>query len=100
MTIIKVMKTLPLAEMKAKFSALLNDVENEHDQITVTRNGVPSAVVVSAYEWESLQETLALLSDQAAVSELKEAEESIAEGELYSTEDVLAELAERRSQDA
>lgn len=44
------MKTLPLAEVKARFSALVSDVESEHDQITVTRNGVPSVVVLSADE--------------------------------------------------
>ncbi|WP_158546690.1 type II toxin-antitoxin system Phd/YefM family antitoxin [Halopolyspora algeriensis] len=91
------MKTLPLAEVKAKLSSLLSEVEREHDEITVTRNGVPSAVVISADEWESLQETLAVLSDQDALADLKEARETTAEGELYDTDDVLAEFEQQRS---
>lgn len=91
------MKTLPLAEVKARFSALVSDVENEHDQITVTRNGVPSAVVLSADEWESLQETLAVLSDQQAVADLQESADNIAEGELCDTDEVLEEFEQRRS---
>lgn len=94
------MKVLPLAEVKAHLSALVSEVESEHDQITVTRNGVPAAMVVSVAEWESLQETLAVLRDPQAMAELREAEETRAAGEVYSTEDVLAEFAARRSQSA
>jgi prevent-host-death family protein len=94
------MKVLPLAEVKAHLSALVSEVESQHDQITVTRNGTPAAIVVSVAEWESLQETLAVLSDPQAVAELAEAEESLAAGEVYSTEEVLADFAARRSQTA
>lgn len=94
------MKVLPLAEVKAHLSALVAEVESEHDQITVTRNGKPAAMVVSVAEWESLQETLAVLSDPQAVAELREAEETLAAGEVYSTEEVLADFAARRSQSA
>lgn len=94
------MKVLPLAEVKAHLSALLSEVESQHDQITITRHGIPAAMVVSVAEWESLQETLAVLSDPQAVADLRDAEESRAAGEIYSTDEVLAELAARRSQSA
>jgi prevent-host-death family protein len=67
------MKVLPLAEVKAHLSASVSEVESQHDQITITRNGVPAAMVVSVAEWESLQETLAVLSDSQAVVDLREA---------------------------
>lgn len=100
MTIIRTMKVLPLAEVKAHLSALVSEVESQHGQITVTRNGTPAAMVVSVAEWESLQETLAVLSDPQAVSDLREAETSRATGEVYSTDDVLADFEARRSQSA
>jgi antitoxin YefM len=53
-------------------------------------------MVVSMAEWESRQETLAVLSDPQAVADLRDAEESRAAGEIYSTDEVLAELAARR----
>jgi len=99
-TRIRTMKVLPLAEVKAHLSALVSDVESEHEQITVTRNGVPAAMVVSVAEWESLQETLAVLSDPKTVADLREAEETRAGGEVYSTEEVLAEFEARRSRPA
>ncbi|MGH3801128.1 MAG: type II toxin-antitoxin system Phd/YefM family antitoxin [Pseudonocardiaceae bacterium] len=94
------MKVLPLAEVKAHLSALVSEVELQHDQITITRNGAPAAMVVSVAEWESLQETLAVLSDPQAVADLREAEVSRAVGEVYSTDEVLADLKARRSQSA
>ena len=100
MTIIRTMKTLPLAEVKAHLSALVSEVELQHDQITITRNGVPAAMVVSVAEWESLQETLAVLSDPQAVADLREAEVSRIAGQVYSTDEVLADFKARRSQSA
>jgi antitoxin YefM len=91
------MKVLPLAEVKAHLSALVSEVESAHDQITVTRNGVPAAMVVSVAEWEELQETIAVLSDAGTVADLREAEATRAEGELHSTADVLADFAARRA---
>ena len=38
-------ETRPLAEVKAKLSAMVDRVEHTHDRITVTRNGRPAAVV-------------------------------------------------------
>lgn len=94
------MKILPLAEVKAHLSALVSEVELQHDQITITRNGAPAAMVVSVTEWESLQETLAVLSDPQASADLREAELSRAAGEVYSTDEVLADFEARRSQSA
>lgn len=94
------MKVLPLAEVKAHLSALVSEVESQHDQITVTRNGVPAAMMVSVAEWESLQETLAVLGDPQALAELREAQESREAGESSRTDEVLADFEARRSRSA
>jgi antitoxin YefM len=54
---------LPLAEVKAKFSEMVDRVEQQHDRITVTRNGRPAAVLMSADDLAALEDTLELLSD-------------------------------------
>jgi PHD/YefM family antitoxin component YafN of YafNO toxin-antitoxin module len=48
--------------------------------VIVTRNGVPVVVVVSVEEFESLEETLEILSDRDTVAALHESEQQIAEG--------------------
>lgn len=89
------MDTLPLAEVKTRLSELVTRVQQQHDQITVTRNGRPAAVVVSLDEWESLHETLEILADTDMVAAIRQAREEIARGEVYPTDDVLADFHQR-----
>ncbi len=72
MTIIVVMaETLPLATVKAHLSELIEQVSAQHDRIIVTRNGRPAAVLVSPDDLESLEETLAVLSDPGLLSQVR-----------------------------
>ena len=64
------MRILPLAEVKAKLSQLVADVAATDEEVTITKNGRATAVLVSHEEFESWQETLAVLSDQALVKEI------------------------------
>ncbi len=63
---------LSLAFVKARFSEMVDRVEHTHDRITVTRNGHPAAVLISPDELASLEDTLDLLSDPAAMAQLRE----------------------------
>ena len=100
LTIIQTMETLPLADVKARLSELVARVQKQHDQVTVTRNGRPAAVVVSIDEWESLQETLEILSDPEAVAAIVAGRDEVARGEVFTTEDILRDLAARRAESA
>jgi prevent-host-death family protein len=57
------MKVLPLAEAKAKLSKLVAEVSATDEEITITRNGRATAVLVSHDEFESWKETAEILSD-------------------------------------
>ena len=65
------MRILPLAEAKAKLSQLVADVANTDEEVTITKNGRAAAVLVSYEEFESWQETLAVLSDRELVKEIR-----------------------------
>lgn len=82
--------TLPLAEVKAKFSEMVDRVEHTHDRITVTRNGRRAAVLISPQELEALEDTLDLLSDPVAMAELAESEREFAAGNFISGEELRA----------
>lgn len=43
---------------RGKLNEFVDAVSSTQDQITITKNGAPAAVLVGADEWESLQETL------------------------------------------
>lgn len=82
MTIILVMDdTLPLAEIKARLSEIVDRVEGQHQRVTLTRNGRPAAVLVSPSDLQALEDTLALLADPAALDEIAKARGEIARGE-------------------
>lgn len=65
------MKTLPLSEVKANLSGLVEDVERRDEEVMITKNGRPAAVLVSPDEYESWKETLAVRSDKALMREIK-----------------------------
>jgi prevent-host-death family protein len=79
---------LPLAEVKAKFSEMVDRVEQQHDRITVTRNGRPAAVLMSADELAALEDTLDLLSDPVAVAGIEQARQDVAAGNTVSADDL------------
>lgn len=42
------MKTVPLAEAKAKLSRLIDEIDSRDEEVTITRNGKVAAVMISA----------------------------------------------------
>ncbi|MFC1826884.1 type II toxin-antitoxin system Phd/YefM family antitoxin [Thermodesulfobacteriota bacterium] len=65
------MKTLSLSEAKMKLSALIESVKNTDEEVIITKNGSPAAVLISADEYESWQETLAIRSDKELITEIQ-----------------------------
>ena len=74
-------ETLPLSSVTARLSELVDRVEEQQDRVVLTRNGKPVAVLVSPEDLESLEETLAILSDSVAIEPIRESERSLAAGE-------------------
>jgi antitoxin YefM len=95
-TIILVMETLPLSHVKAHLSEIADRVEGQHDRIVVTRKGRPAAVLVSPEDLESLEETLAVLSDPELMRQIRESEAELERGEEGVTlEELKVELGSR-----
>lgn len=96
LTIILVMETLPLSHVKAHLSEIADRVEGQHDRIVVTRKGRPAAVLVSPEDLESLEETLAVLSDPELMRQIRASEAEVEGGEEGTTlEELKAELGRR-----
>lgn len=87
---------LPLAEVKAHLSELVARVHGQHERVTVTVHGRPSAVLLSVEDLESLEETITVLSDTEAVAALLASEAELARGEIVTQEELTAAVAARR----
>jgi antitoxin YefM len=94
-TIILVMETLPLSHVKAHLSEIADRVEGQHDRVVVTRNGRPAAVIVSPEDLESLEETLAALSDPELMRQIREGEAAVESGDTTTLEQLQAKLKQR-----
>lgn len=90
-------ETLPLAQVKAHLSELVARVDREHDRVTVTVHGRPSAILLSPDELEALEETIAILSDDAAVRQLSASDAELARGEGESEQELAEAMRLRRS---
>ena len=95
-TIILIMsETLPLANVKSKFSEMVNRVEHTHDRIIVTRNGRPAAVLISPDELASLEDTLELLSDPEAMAQLHESQRAYEAADFVTGDELQDKYAKR-----
>jgi antitoxin YefM len=65
------MKTLSLSEAKMKLSNLIDVVKTTDEEIVITKNGSPAAILISPDEFESLKETIAVRSDASLMEEIR-----------------------------
>jgi prevent-host-death family protein len=85
------MTTLPIAEVRAQLSKLVEEAERTHQRVEVTRNGRRAAVIMSADDYDSLMETLDILGDAATMADIREAE-SLTDDQWIPGDQVEAEL--------
>lgn len=84
------MKTLSLSEAKMKLSGLVDAVYKTDEEVVITRNGSPVAVLVSRDEFEGWKETVAVRSDAAFVEEVNKGLAALKTGKakLYTLEEL------------
>jgi antitoxin YefM len=85
---------VPLAEVKNRLSEVVDRLEREHGRVVITKHGRPAAVMLSLEDLESLEETLAVLSDPGLVAAIAEADAEVAAGSTtpLSQQEALAEI--------
>ena len=85
-------KTVPFSEARARLSELLDEIRGSQEHVVITRNGRPVALLMSLDEYESLEETIEVLSDEDTLAALRESEEDVKAGRTYSWDEVKREL--------
>ena len=81
------MKTVTATEARRRLFDLLRDAAKGHRQFRIThKNG--AAVILSQEDYESLLETLELLSTPGLLKSIRQARREIARGQTHSMEEV------------
>ena len=68
------MTATPLGNARDHLSEYVADVQRTHNRVTITRYGQPAAVLISADELASLDETVDILSTPGALDAIRQAE--------------------------
>lgn len=86
-----------LAQAKAHLSELVARVRDQHERIILTVHGRPAAVLLAVDDLESLEETIAVLSDPTALSALGQADAELACGAGEDQHSLAAAMEARRA---
>ena len=92
--IILYMITMPVAEVRARFSEMVDEASSTHQRVEVTKNGRRAAVLLSADDYDGITETLDILADSDLVHQIAEASQQLAHGEWYDESDVCQAMRE------
>ena len=81
-------KILPVTKVKRELLDILKSIEKEYATITMTRNGEPVAVMMTPDRYESLLETIEVLSDKNILHALKASQKDYKSGKVYTHKEV------------
>lgn len=83
------MRILSLSEAKMKLSELVEAVHGRDEEIIITKNGRPAAVLVSPEEFESWKETIEIASSPDLMAEIKQGLATVRKkGRVYTLEEL------------
>lgn len=74
------MKDINVTEAKNRLTEIIKEVEKTTATYVIMRNGHKAAILLSAEEYESLLETLEVLSDKKAMREIAQSAKEFSEG--------------------
>lgn len=67
-------KTLPISEVKARLPELVTGIAEREEEVVVTRNGKPAAVLINYAEYERVKETIDILSDTDLMRQIRKSQ--------------------------
>ena len=78
--------TITLKELRSELPEVIAGIDTKLDRYIVTKRGKPVVVMMSVEDYESLLETIEILSDKESVKRIKAAKKEIHEDKTVSVE--------------
>lgn len=86
-------KELPITEARAKLTQIANDLVDSQDTVTVTNRGKPMMTLIGYEMYESIMESLEIMSDPELMAQLRKSLVEARSGDVIDLEEVERELA-------
>jgi antitoxin YefM len=87
-SMVELQKILPITKVKRELLDIIKTMEEEYATITVTRNGEPVGVMMTPERYESLLETIEILSDKKILRALKSSQKDFESDKVYTHKEV------------
>ena len=84
--------TMSLKELRPELPKVIAKIDGKLDRYIVTKRGKPVIVMLSVEDYESLMETLDILADSKAMTDLRKGEDDIRKGRTHSWAEIKASL--------
>ena len=85
-------KNIPLKKLRPNLPKVMEEIDSKMTRFIVTKRGKPAALMMSIDDYESLLETLDILSNTGLRKDIKAAEEDIKKGNIRSLDEIDKEL--------
>lgn len=77
-----------MADARSQLSKLIDEATATHQRFEITRNGRRAAVLLSADDYDALQDTIAVLSDPTLLSAHQEGRAAIEAGDYLDADQI------------
>ena len=61
---------IPVTKAKTKLLNMIRNFDNREDTIAITKNGIPKAVIMSMDQYESICETMEIMTDKDTMQQI------------------------------
>ena len=76
--------SVTLKELRPKLPEVVSRIDTQLDRYIITKHGRPVVTMMSVDDYESMLETIEILSDKQAVARIKKSKQEISEGKTTS----------------
>ena len=85
-------KNITLKKLRPNLPKVMNEIDSKMTRFIVTKRGKPAALMMSIEDYESLLETLDILSNTGLRKKIKIAEEEVKKGNIQPLDEIDKEL--------
>ncbi|MDE0220121.1 MAG: type II toxin-antitoxin system Phd/YefM family antitoxin [Spirochaetaceae bacterium] len=86
-------RELPITEARARLTQIANDLVDSQDTVTVTNRGKPMMTLIGYEMYESIMESLEIMSDPELMAQLRQSLREARSGDVIGLDEVERELA-------